>query len=316
VIGYRVRAATENDSPGIRALFERAYGAVWPEEEWVWKFLRNPDGWFGIVAESEDGRIVGNFSGWPMQWVLGGEKCRIFSAGDVATAREARGLGKQHNIYRDMAEAFYEAVRSEGDPFTIGFPHPRAHEISRRLGRTRDYFPIREVRVDCDAFPPPPAGVETTDFVPPTFDRLWAGAAPSLAAAPVRDRARVNWRFHARPTRYYRMVRLVSGSEDLAWAALSVVGAEGIVTDFLGRERDGRDLLPLFSAAAAEAARLGAGKLRFWKSPGEPGRKVIDRLGGEEQEAGFWIVGRVFDEERARLFFDDGHLVPSLWDVV
>ncbi len=316
MIAYRIRPATEEDSTGIRALFARAYGTAWPEEDWTWKFLRNPDGWFGIVAESEEGRIVGNFSGWPMQWVLSGERCRIFSAGDVATAPEARGLGKKHNIYGDMAGAFYDAVRSEGVPFTIGFPHPRAHEISRRLGRTRDYFPIREVRVACDAFSPPPTGVEASDFVTESFDPLWASAAGTLTAALVRDRARVNWRFHARPTRYYRMVRLVSGSEDLAWAALSVVGEEAIVADFLGREADGRDLSALFSAVAAEAATLGANRLRFWKSPGGPGRRIIDAMSGEERDAGFWIVGRVFDEDRVRLFLDSGHFVPSLWDVI
>ena len=61
-------AATVEDGPRIRALFSRAYGAEWPEEDWKWKFLRNPDGWFGVVAETEEGEIVGNFSGWPMQF--------------------------------------------------------------------------------------------------------------------------------------------------------------------------------------------------------------------------------------------------------
>ena len=71
---YRVRAATVEDDPRIRALFSRAYGAEWPEEDWKWKFLRNPDGWFGVVAETEEGEIVGNFSGWPMQFLLAGDR--------------------------------------------------------------------------------------------------------------------------------------------------------------------------------------------------------------------------------------------------
>lgn len=316
VTPYRVRAATVEDGPRIRALFSRAYGTEWPEEDWEWKFLRNPDGWFGIVAESDEGEIVGNFSGWPMQFLLAGDRRRVYSAGDVATAPEARGLGKKRNVYADMATAFYDAVEAEGVPFTIGFPHPRAHEISRRLGGTRDYFAVREVRVPCEAFPPAPAGVETGDFVTESFDPLWAAACWTLPAAAVRDRARSNWRFHARPTRYYRMVRLVSGREDLAWAALSVVGDDAIVADFLGRDEKGADLLPLFSAAAAEASRLGARQLKFWKSPGGPGRRTIERLGGEERDAGFWIVGRVFDEESTRLFLRSGHFVPSLWDVI
>ncbi len=316
MIGYRVRPATESDGPGIRALFQQAYGQPWPEEEWAWKFRRNPDGWFGVVAESDDGRIVGNFSGWPMQLLIGGAPRRIYSAGDVATAPAARGLAKGRNVYGDMATAFYDAVRDEGVPFTIGFPHPRAHEISRRLGSTRDFFPVREVRVDCAALPPPPAGVEVGDFVPESFDRLWDAASGHLRDAPVRDRGRTNWRFHARPTRYYRMVRLVSGSEDAAWAALSVVGEEALVADFLGRDPQGRDLPPLFAACAREAMRLKASRLKFWATPGGPGRRWIEELGGEQRDAGFWIVGRVFDEDAARSYLEHGHFVPSVFDVV
>ena len=314
MIHYRVRPATECDAPGIRKLLARAYSAECSEEEWAWKFLRNPDGWFGVVAESEAGEIVGNFAGWPMRFFLDGVERTVFSAGDVATIPAARGLGKGRNVYGDMAEAFYEAVRQQGVPFTFGFPHSRAHEISRRLGHTRDYFPIRHVRVDCAAFPDPPRGFEAADFVTESFDGLWERARRRVG--PVRDRVRVNWRFHARPTRYYRMVQLVSGNEDRAWAVLSVLGEEAIVADFLGVQPDGSDLLPLFSAAAAEAGRLGARRLLFWATPGGPGRGVIDGLPGESRDAGFWFVGRVFDEQAARLYLEQGHFAPSLHDVV
>jgi hypothetical protein len=316
VIAYRVRPAEEADAPGIRALFQRAYGQPWPEEEWTWKFLRNPDGWFGVVAESDAGEIVGNFSGWPMQFVIEGKLHRVYSAGDVATAPAARGLAKGRNVYGDMATAFYDAVAAEGVPFTIGFPHPRAHEISRRLGRTRDYFPIREILVDCASLPPAPEGALTGDFVDEEFDRLWETASRSPRHGPVRDRARTNWRFHARPTRYYRMVRITAGSEDLAWAPLSVVGEEALVADYLDCDPDGGHLPGLFAACGEEARRLGARRLKFWQTPGDPGRRRIAALGGQVRDAGFWIVGRVFDERVARAYLECGQLVASIFDVV
>jgi hypothetical protein len=314
VIRYRVRPATEADSGGIRTLLARAYAAEFPEQEWLWKFPRNPDGWFGVVAESDQGQIVGNFAGWPMRFVLDGVERTVYSAGDVATIPEARGLGKRRNIYGEMAEAFYEAVRRQGVPFTFGFPHPRAHEISRRLGGTRDYFPVRHLRVDCAAFPEPPPGALACDFVTESFDALWAVARSRVG--PVRDRARVNWRFHARPSRYYRMVQLASNGEDRGWAALSVLGEEAIVADFLGLEPDGSDLIPLFAAAAREASRLGAKRLLFWSTPGSPARAVLEGLAGESRDAGFWFVGRVFDEEAAQVYLERGHFSPSLHDVV
>ncbi len=316
MIDYRVRPTTAADAPAIRALFDRAYGQEWPEEEYAWKFFRNPDGWFGVVAEAEDGEIVGNFSGWPMQFLLRGEPRRIYSLGDLATSPAARGLGKGRNIYGDMATAFYDAVREQGVPFTIGVGPLRPQAISRRLGRTRDYLPVREILVDCDALPPAPAGTETGEFVTETFDRLWEAAARHLENSPVRDRARVNWRFHARPTRYYRMVRIASGSDDLAWAALSVYGDEALVADYLGREPDGSDLPPLFAACAAEARRLGARRLKFWKTPGGPGRQAIERFRGEERDAGLWLIGRVFDEETTKGYLEHGQFVPSVYDVV
>jgi predicted N-acetyltransferase YhbS len=314
VIRYRVRPATEADSGGIRALLARAYGAECPEEEWLWKFPRNPDGWFGVVAESEQGQIVGNFAGWPMRFVLDGVERTVYSAGDVATIPEARGLGKSRNIYGEMAEAFYEAVRRQGVPFTFGFPHPRAHEISSRLGGTRDYFPVRHLRVDCAAFSEPPPGARASDFVTESFDSLWAGARWRIG--PVRDRARVNWRFHARPSRYYRMVQVASNGEDRGWAVLSVLGEEAVVADFLGLEPDGSDLVPLFAAAAREASRLGAKQLLFWSTPGAPARAVLESLPGESRDAGFWFVGRVFDEEAAQAYLERGHFSASLHDVV
>jgi hypothetical protein len=315
VTPYRVREATLEDVPGIRALFAKAYGQELPEEEWRWKFQKNPDGWFGMVAESE-GRIVGNFAGWPMRFRLGGRERVVFSAGDVATEPSARGLSKTRNIYGDMAQAFYEAVRRRGVPFSFGFPHARAHAISNRLGGTRDFFPVREIHALCERFPAPPSDFGCSDFVSESFDDLWAEAAGHLPNTPVRDRERTNWRFHARPTRYYRMIWRGTEQHWTAWAALSVIGERGLVADYLGRDADGSDLPPLFAAAAAEARRLGARILVFWKTPGGPARRWLDQLPGEAHDAGFHFIGRVFEEETAREFLEHGQFLPSIYDVV
>ncbi len=112
------------------------------------------------------------------------------------------------------------------------------------------------------------------------------------------------------------MVHLASNGEDRGWAVLSVLGEEAIVADFLGLEPDGSDLVPLFAAAAREASRLGAKRLLFWSTPGDPARAVLEGLPGETRDAGFWFVGRVFDEEAARVFLERGHFSPSLHDVV
>ena len=202
---FEIREGSAADAPGIRRLFARVFGKELPAEEWEWKFARNPDGWFGVVAES-DGRIVGNYAGWATALTIGGKPRLAYAVGDVATDPDVRAAGGLRGIYRAMVESFYDRAAEQGVAFCFGFPNARALEISNRIAHTRTIFPIREVRVPCGAFPAPPEDVVAGDSVGEGFDALWAAALPNRPDGPVRDRRRVNWRFHARPTRYYRMV--------------------------------------------------------------------------------------------------------------
>ncbi len=312
--GFEVRPATAEDAPGIRRLFERVFRAELSEQEWRWKFELDPDGWWGVVGVV-DGEIVGNYSGWGMRFLLDGEPRLLYSVGDVATAPAVRGLGGRRGIYRAMTEAFYEKVGREV-PFCFGFPNSRALRVSERIVGSRTLFPIELVSVPAEAFGPPPRDVACGDSVDVSFDPLWEAAQQALSHAAVRDRARVNWRFHARPSRYYRMVWRRQGRDLIGWTALSIVGETATVADFLGREKDGADLGALFAAAADEARRLGARRLLFWSTPGGPGRSQIEGLPGERREAEFPMIVRVFDETAVRRFAESVHLVPSLYDLV
>jgi hypothetical protein len=309
-----IRAAVPGDSAGIRALFERTFGTPLSEEEWRWKFELDPDGWYGTVAVA-DGQIVGNYGGWGMRFLLDGAPALLYSVGDVATDPSVRRLGGR-GVYRAMARAFYEEVGRRGVPFCFGFPNARALEISHRLVGSRTLFPIREVVVACEAFPPPPPGMISGDTAPEGFDSFWAEASRALTHGAVRDRARANWRFHARPTRYYRMVTWRDDREILGWAVLSVVGERALVADYLGRRPDGNDLLPLFAGSAAEARSMGATRLVFWETPGGPGSAVLRALPGERRDAGYPLIVRAFDDAAADRFARAAHLVPALYDVV
>jgi len=315
VSGFRVREATTADAPGIRRLFQRVFGRELPEDEWSWKFEHNPDGWYGVVALVGE-EIVGNYAGWGSQMILDGRPALCYSVGDVATDPSVRGIGGRRGIYRSMTEAFYEEVGSRGVPFCYGFPNPRALEISHAIVGSRTLFPIREVHVPCAALSGPPPDGRTGDAVGESFDSLWAAALRVATHAAVRDRARANWRFHARPARWYRMVWRESGDEALGWAVLSVAGETALVADFLCREPDGSDLPALFSAAAAEATRLGATRLVFWETPGGPAADLLRGLPGERRDAGFPLIVRSFDDAAADRFARSAHLVPSLYDLV
>jgi hypothetical protein len=314
VSGFEIRDATAADAPGIRALFERVFRSPLSDAEWRWKFEQDPDGWYGVVAVL-DGRVVGNYAGWAMAFVLDEKPGLLYSVGDVATEPSVRGLGGRRGIYREMTDAFYARVGRDV-PFCFGFPNARALRVSERIVGSRTLMPVGLKIAAVEAFPRPPADLESGEFVDEAFDSLWESARRRLTHAAVRDRARVNWRFHARPSRYYRMVWRRQGSELASWAAVSVVGEEATVADYLGREADGSDLPPLFAAVADEARRLGARRLVFWETPGGPGRGPIAALPGDRRDAGFPMIVRVFDDEAVRRFGAALNLVPSLYDLI
>ncbi|MGH9400282.1 MAG: hypothetical protein ACRD00_07920, partial [Thermoanaerobaculia bacterium] len=255
------------------------------------------------------------YSGSGVRYLLGGQERVAYAIGDVATDPKVRQLGGRRGVFREMTEAFYSEVNRRGLPFCFGFPNDRALAVSHRFAGTVSLLPIVERRVPCENLTPAPAGFLFGDSVGEPFDALWREACADLPAAAVRDRLRANWRFHARPTRYYRMLWRESAGAMDSWAALSVVGENAIVADYLGRRPRGADLPGLFAAAAAEALRLGARRLTFWETPGGPGAAAIAALPGESSPAGFTLIARVFDERAARLF-GSGNLSPALYDVV
>jgi predicted N-acetyltransferase YhbS len=313
-MSLQIRPAEMTDADGIRRLIQTAFGTPMTAQEWEWKFALNPDECFGVVA-ALDGEIVGNYSGWGMQFLLDGEPRLLYAVGDVAMDPSVRGLGK-HGLYRQIAAAFYEEVFARGIPFCFGFPSARHAEISHKLVGTRTLSAIREVVLSCDAFEAPRPGGKSADFVEASFDRLWAEASGVLRVAATRDRARVNWRFHARPSRYYRMVWREAGGEMESWGVLSVSGERALLADVVGRRADGMDLPDLFATAAAEARRLGATTLALWESPGGPGAEIIARLVGERRDAGFPLIVRARDEEDVSRFARSLLLTPALYDVV
>jgi hypothetical protein len=317
VSGFEVRDATAADAPGIRRLFQKVFGTALSEAEWSWKFAQDPDGWYGVVGLA-DGEIVGHYAGWGARFLIDGEPRLLYSVGDVATDPGVRGLGGRRGVYRAMTEVFYERVGRDGVPFCYGFPNARANTVSERIVGSRTLMPVRLVKTPLDAFPQPPPDAEAGELVDESFDPLWDDVRHGIAsgALPIRDRRRVNWRFYARPTRYYRMVWRRQRGQMAAWAALSVGDGVATVVDFLGRDPGGADLPALFAAAADEARRLGAGHLALWLPPGGPGRAAIEALPGERLDAGFPMIVRVFDEEAVRRFGENVHLVPSLYDVV
>lgn len=308
-----VRLASEEDSGGIRQLFSRAFGREMTQVEWRWKYPDNPDGWKAVIATSGPD-IVGHFAAWPSSAWIGGAPAKVAALGDVATDPSARLLGKTSTLAA-LASTLFPELEAEGYVFGYGFPSPRHLEIGRRLGY-RDHFSIDEIVFETGT---ERGGEEAavSDRAGPGHDRLWEACLPILSPGCLsRDARRVNWRFHARPNRKYRMVSLNDGS---AWGCLTIDGGRALVVDFLAAPPASETLPRLHRALAAESARMGAEELAYWRPPGGPYREILvemgERAGARLQGAGFgFVTAVVFDEAALRTFLSNLHFTASFYD--
>lgn len=313
-MSFVVRQAVPGDSSAIRELFARTFGRVMTPEEWSWKYPANPTGWIAFVAEL-DGRIVGHYGGWPIPVVVGGAPGTIVAIGDVATERAVRHLGGRRNVFRSMAEEMFARLRSEGVPFAFGFPNPRALSVGERLLGYQARFAVREVVYAIDA--PSGAAGAASESLDESYDALWERIAGGLEAGVVCDRRRMNWRYHARPDRYYRFVT-VPGSRPgpVACGVLSVLGEEALVMDAVAGSGEGA--LALADALSDEAGAMGARRLVFWETPAGPLASVAGearaRPGGAVREAGFAFVTVTFDAGKAADFVRGKPVTAGIYD--
>ena len=303
--------------PGIRGLFERVFGRPLSGRAVGLEVRAEPRRGFGIVA-TRDGVIGGQLRGMGSRGSCStGEQALLYSVGDVATDPAVRSLGGRRGVYRAMAERFYESIAGRR-PLLLRIPEsarPRGQPPAHRLA---DALPDPTgARRLCEAFRlAPRAG--TGDSVDASFDPLWSSAARFLTHAPVRDRARVNWRFHARPDRYYRMVWLEEGRGASAWGVLSVEGENALLADFLACEpRKGGSRSAAGGAAPRRRPGWEPGGWSLWEPPGGPWRGALSTRSRESgRTPGFPMIVRVDQEEPLSRFASGLHLVPSLYDLV
>jgi hypothetical protein len=174
---------------------------------------------------------------------------------------------------------------------------------------------VREVVYEIGA--PPRGNGTASEWLGEGYDELWGRVAGSLVTGVVRDRRRMNWRYHARPDRYYRFVTLAGSRPGAAGCGvLSVVGEEALVTDAVAES--GEAALALADALESEAAAMGARRLVFWETSAGPLAEVAgrarSRAGGAVREAGFSFVTVTFDAGRTAEFVGRAAITAGIYD--
>lgn len=122
--GVNIRAAQEGDAEKILSLFENVFGFSRGTEHHRWKFLKNPTGsQLVVVAETEQGDIVGQYALWPVMLQLGKQKYLGAQSLDTMIHPDFRGQG----LFMTLANASYELAVAQGVKVLYGFPNANSY---------------------------------------------------------------------------------------------------------------------------------------------------------------------------------------------
>lgn len=267
-----LRPTRPEDLAGLAALFADRFGHPLSPEEWTWKYRQVPGEGRSVVAvEDGTGAVLAHAGALrlPARWP-GGE-AGIWQLADFA-GTPRRGLRPP---LVDLGRELLADLPGESDaPWIFGFPSERHFRLGERVFGYRPLTHLEELAGPLPATTPPVGvRIETGDHCAGWAEAVWeASGAPGVR----RSAAFLNWRYFARPHRYYRFYRLFSGtSEGLA------------VFAFLGREAWAAELwlpagevwYPSMLAVAADLRAAGFSGWRFWP-PAQPRLSpLLARLG-------------------------------------
>jgi len=259
--GLSCRSTTPEDLPALTAFFADRFGHSWSPEEWTWKYRSLPGEARSLVAvDAADGAILahGGALRLPARWR--GREVGIWQLVDWA----GRARGGLRPPLVELGQRLLANLPAEGDaPWIFGFPSARHFRLGERVF---GYLPLAEFEELAGPLPaiPAPAGVlvEISDSCGGWAEAVWEACGVEGVR---RSAAFLNWRYYARPHRYYRYYRLSSrGIEGLAVFAYVVGGEAWAVELWLP---PGGDWLPSLLAVAADLRDSGLERWRFWPPP-------------------------------------------------
>jgi GT2 family glycosyltransferase len=204
------RPAEPADEASIDRLFAQSFGHVPPPAYWQWKYSRGPAKSRRWVAVDRRGAVVAHAGALALPARLDGRTVDVWQLVDFMGTTANSGL--RPPLVEAGRRLLADLPGEEDAPWIFGFPSPRHF----RLGELAfGYRPLREIAPWSGPIPETLAGA-----IPPSSvgDRapLSAEAAWSRCAADgiIRSREFLDWRYWARPERYYRFYGFGAEGED------------------------------------------------------------------------------------------------------
>jgi len=263
------RATTPQDLPALADFLASRFGRAWTPEEWEWKYrtiLAGAGEARSLLAVGDGGEILAHAGALclPARWPPGetGEAgdAGLWQLVDFAGSPRRRGLRPP---LVELGRRLLADLPRPGDaPWIFGFPSERHFRLGERVF---GYRPLKVVEELGGPLPgeEAPAGVEiaTGDSCGPWAEAVWEACGVTSVR---RSAAFLNWRYHARPHRYYRFYRLSTGAVE-GLAVFAFVGEEAWAAELWLPPAGGhREWYPSLLAVAADLRMAGLRSWRFW----------------------------------------------------
>jgi hypothetical protein len=270
-----LRPTREEDLPALTRLLARRFGHPFAAAEWEWKYRRLPGEARSLVAmEVAAGEVLAHAGALCLPACWRGGEGGVWQLTDFAG--EAGGSGLRAPLV-GLGRALLADLPRPGDaPWIFGFPSERHF----RLGvHAFGYRPLAVVQPLAGMIPDDSelagvagagADLEISDHCGDWAEAIWRRCD---VLGVRRSAAFLNWRYHARPERYYRFYRLRERAAE-GLLVFAFVGAEAwAVEAWLPA---GAEWYPSLLAVAADLRASGLDLWRFW--PGLPS-PLAARLG-------------------------------------
>jgi hypothetical protein len=260
-----IRPTRPEDLDGLAALFADRFGHGLTPAEWEWKYRQIPGDGRSLVA-IEAGAVVAHAGAvaLPARW-RGGEG-KLWMPVDFAGTTRRRGL---RAAMVELGGTLLDPLFGDGyGPWMYGFPSERHQRLGERAIGYVLMGTVEPLVGEIPGPPPapplemPPVRIEIGDSCGDWAEAVWERCG---GLGLKRSAAFLNWRYYARPQRYYRFYRMFSEGDE-GFAVFSFVAGEALAAEVWLPPKGPWERSML--AVAADLRAAGFCSWRFWPGPG------------------------------------------------
>ena len=257
-----LRPTRAADLPSLSRLFDARFGHPLTAEEWTWKYQQLPGEGRSVVAVDGAGVVVAHAGALSLPARWGGGTAAIWQLTDFVGTPRSRGLRPP---LVELGRLLLDDLPRAGEaPWIYGFPSERHFRLGQRVF---GYVPLTRIQEWSGEVGAVPRGQQAAVELS-VSDSTTVGV-PELggigeSCGVLRTREFLNWRYWARPARYYRFYRAELPSGE-ALLVFSFVGTEARAAEVWLPRGEGTEAL--LSAVACDLSESGISSWSFWESP-------------------------------------------------